>query len=58
LRDHHEGDAVTLTVFRDHRLMRHRVVLGAAPADTCYLELDPDADTTAEKERAAWVEPG
>ena len=58
LRDHHEGDAVSLTVFRDHSLMRHRVVLGSAPADTCYLEPDPDADTAAEKERASWVEPG
>ena len=55
LRDHHEGDAVTLTVFRDHGLMRHRVTLGKAPEDTCYLEADPDTDSATQKERAAWL---
>jgi predicted metalloprotease with PDZ domain len=55
LRDHHVGDTVTLTVFRDHSLMRHRVVLGAAPEDTGYLEVDADANEGAEKERVSWV---
>jgi len=55
LRDHHEGDAVTLTVFRDHSLMRHRVTLGRAPEDTCYLEADPDTDGATQEEQAAWL---
>jgi len=55
LRDHHEGDIVTVTVFRDHALMRHRVTLGVEPSDTCYLEPEPDADGAAEKERSSWL---
>lgn len=55
LRDHHEGDAVTITVFRDHSLMRHRVVLGSAPQDTCYLLLDETAGDEALSARQDWL---
>lgn len=55
LRDHREGDAVTVTVFRDHNLMRHRVTLEPAPEDTCYLLLDDEADSSVGDERKRWL---
>lgn len=55
LRDHHEGDNVTITVFRDHNLMRHRATLESVPEDTCYLVLDSDADSAATQERERWL---
>ncbi len=55
LRDHHVGDTVTLTVFRDHRLLRHRVSLAAPPDDTCYLTIDSDADEEAVAQRKSWL---
>ena len=55
LRDHHEGDAVTITVFRDHNLMRHRVALEPAPEDTCYLLLDDEVDSSVGDERDRWL---
>ncbi|MGI9206267.1 MAG: M61 family metallopeptidase [Woeseiaceae bacterium] len=55
LGDHRAGDTVTVTVFRDHRLIRHRVRLGKAPEDTCYLSLDSAADVSREKERSKWL---
>jgi len=55
LRDHHEGDHVTITVFREHNLMRHRVRLGSAPEDTCYLVPDPDVELAIENERDRWL---
>jgi len=55
LRDHHAGDTVTITAFREESLLRHRVKLGTAPEDTCYLEIDSDADSEAEKLRNVWI---
>jgi predicted metalloprotease with PDZ domain len=55
LRAHHEGDSVTITVFRDHNLMRHRVVLAPAPTDTCYLLVDEEAEATPTAERNRWL---
>jgi predicted metalloprotease with PDZ domain len=55
LRDHHAGDTVTISAFREESLLRHRVKLGTAPEDTCYLEIDSDADSEAEKLRKAWI---
>jgi len=55
LRDYHAGDIVTLTVFRDHQLMRHRVTLESPPDDTCYLVIDTDADTEAEAQQRSWL---
>ncbi len=56
LQDYRDGDTVTMTVFRDHVLMRHQVVLGAPPEDTCYLAVDEDADESALVERRRWLD--
>ena len=55
LREHHVGDTVTISVFRDEHLMRLAVKLGAPPEDTCYLELEAEPDAGAEKMRADWL---
>ena len=55
LRDHHAGDTVTIAAFREETLLRHRVKLAEAPEDTCYLEIDTDADGEAEKRRKDWL---
>jgi predicted metalloprotease with PDZ domain len=55
LREHHVGDTVIISVFRDEHLLRFPVKLGAPPEDTCYLELDGDPDARTEKMRAAWL---
>ena len=55
LRDHHADDAVTITVFRDHHLMRHRVTLSSPPDDTCVLTIDEDADSGAKAQRKSWL---
>ena len=55
LRDRHAGDAVTITVFRDHNLMRHQVTLESAPEDTCYLLLDDEANSIVVDERNRWL---
>ena len=55
LRDYHVGDKVSLTVFRDHRLMRLKVKLTEPPEDTCYLVVADDADDACARERASWL---
>ena len=55
LRDYHEGDKVTVSVFRDQQLLRLRVRLGAAPEDTCYLEQDREAGEDAVRQRNDWL---
>jgi predicted metalloprotease with PDZ domain len=55
LRDHHVGDTVTVAVFREDDLLRHRIVLADAPEDTCYLEVDSEADDAAESARQSWL---
>ena len=55
LREHHVGDTVTISVFRDEHLMRFPVKLAAPPEDTCYLELDGEPDPRTEKMRTAWL---
>ena len=55
LREHHVGDTVTISVFRDEHLMRFQIKLGGPPEDTCYLELDSDPDAATEKMRTAWL---
>ncbi|MFT5502201.1 MAG: putative metalloprotease with PDZ domain, partial [Woeseiaceae bacterium] len=56
LRDYHAGDTVTITVFRDESLVRHRVRLGDAPEDTCYLEVETDPGEVSRKLQDAWLE--
>jgi len=55
LREHHVGDTVTISAFRDEHLMKFRVKLAAPPEDTCYLELQSDPDAGTEKMRSAWL---
>jgi predicted metalloprotease with PDZ domain len=55
LRDHHPGDTVSITIFRDDVLLRRRITLGEPPEDTCYLDIDDAADDKAATERADWL---
>ncbi len=55
LREHHVGDTVIISAFRDEHLMRSRVKLGAPPEDTCYLELESDPDAGTAKMRSDWL---
>jgi predicted metalloprotease with PDZ domain len=55
LRDHLAGNTVTITVFRDETLLRHKVKLAKAPENVCYLQLDPDPDSDAQVLSAAWL---
>ncbi len=55
LREHHVGDTVTISVFRDEHLMKFQVKLAAPPEDTCYLELESDPDARIKKMRDAWL---
>lgn len=55
LREHHVGDTVTISAFRDEHLMKFRVKLAAPPEDTCYLELESKPDARTEKMRNAWL---
>lgn len=50
---HAPGDALQLHAFRRDELMEFRVVLGAAPADTCVLTLPADADRQRRAEQ--WI---
>ncbi len=49
------GERVTASVLRGDELHEVGLVLRPAPADTCYLELDADADKTALVRRRAWL---
>lgn len=49
------NDTVTLTVFRDDRLMRVSATLALPPEDTCYLVMDEAASDTAIQRREAWL---
>ena len=58
LKNHHAGDQLTLTIFRQDELLRLRISLMEAPEDTCYLLPDPDASPSAEMKREAWLDIG
>jgi predicted metalloprotease with PDZ domain len=49
------GDSVTVHVFRRDELLTLRVVLDAAPEDTCWLVLNEKAAEDARARRAAWL---
>lgn len=55
LREHHAGDKVTITVFRDEFLVNFRVRLGDPPQDTCYLKFAADPDARTKAMRDAWL---
>lgn len=50
---HAPGDALHMHAFRRDELMEFRIVLGAAPADTCVLTLPADADRQRRAEQ--WI---
>jgi predicted metalloprotease with PDZ domain len=49
------GDRSDVTVFRGDELMTLRLRWAKAPADTCYLLVDDEADEAAAQRRAAWL---
>ena len=49
------GDRSEVTVFRGDELMNLRLRWDEAPADTCFLVFDADADETATARRTAWL---
>ena len=55
LRLHQPGDRVTLTVFRDHRVLELKVRLEKPPQDTCYLRLMDNIDASQAAARADWL---
>jgi hypothetical protein len=57
IRRYRPGDKSELTVFRGDELLTLKLKWAAAPADTCYLQEDGDADTTAAERRNGWLSP-
>ena len=49
------GDRSKLTVFRGDELMQLRLRWDEAPADTCFLTIDAEADETAAQRRSTWL---
>jgi predicted metalloprotease with PDZ domain len=49
------GERVTASVFRGDELLEVRVVLKAAPQDTCYLVVRDQAEPKALERRRAWL---
>jgi len=54
-RRYHAGDKSDVTVFRGDELMSLRLNWAAAPADTCYLMADSDADNDVISRRDTWL---
>jgi len=57
LRTYREGDSLKLVVFRGDELMSTEIRLSKAPEDTCFLQLDGDADAMTLARQAAWLQP-
>lgn len=55
LKRHRAGERLKLVLFRDDELIETTIRLAAAPEDTCFLELDEDADAETVNRRAAWL---
>ncbi len=51
-----EGDTAPLVVIRGDELITTDLRFEAAPADTFYLEVDPDADEQVRTRRAFWLQ--
>ena len=58
LRTYRDKDKLELVVFRGDELITTKIRLEEAPQDTCYLDLDKDADAEALARQAAWLLPG
>jgi predicted metalloprotease with PDZ domain len=54
-RRYRPGDKSELTVFRGDELLTLKLTWAEAPNDTCYLEVDADANETATKHRENWL---
>ena len=55
LGDYHPGASATVSVFRRDELMRFRVRLSDAPANTCYLAIDDDCSEVQQQRRETWL---
>lgn len=55
IRRYRPGDKSELTVFRGDELLTMKLTWAEAPADTCYLQNDDDADTDAAERRDIWL---
>jgi predicted metalloprotease with PDZ domain len=49
------GETVSVHAFRRDELLTAAVVLEPAPLDTCWLEVDADADEPTRDRRLAWL---
>jgi predicted metalloprotease with PDZ domain len=56
LRTYRDKDKLELVVFRGDELITTRIRLETAPEDTCYLELDKEADAETLGRQAAWLQ--
>lgn len=54
-RRYHPGDKSEVTVFRGDELMTLRLKWAEAPADTCYLLVDGEADDEVASRRTSWL---
>ena len=54
-RRYHPGDKSDITVFRGDELMTLRLQWTEAPADTCYLLIDSEADSATNSRRNRWL---
>ena len=57
LRSYRDGDTLELVVFRGDELITTSIRLLNGPKDTCYLQIDSDADALATARQAAWLQP-
>jgi predicted metalloprotease with PDZ domain len=58
LRTYRDGDILDLVVFRGDELVSTSVRLAHGPKDTCYLQIDTNADAMAIARQAAWLNAG
>jgi predicted metalloprotease with PDZ domain len=56
LRTYRDKDKLELVVFRGDELITTKIRLEDAPEDTCYLQLDKEADAEALGMQASWLE--
>jgi predicted metalloprotease with PDZ domain len=52
---HEPGETIRAAAFRGDELLEFPLELAAAPLDTCFLALDPEADPRAQTLREAWL---
>ena len=57
IRRYRPGDKSELVLFRGDELLTTKMVWREAPEDTCFLEINADADDTHAARRGAWLHP-